>query len=45
MRMDQLPFTEFTEKTLEDCQKWRDENYERNTKIMNRHMQSQARNK
>ena len=45
MRMDQLPYTEFSDKTLENCQKWRDENYERNTKIMNRNIQSQAHNK
>jgi len=31
MSMDLLPFTEFSEKTLVACQKWRDENYERNT--------------
>ncbi|VVB62796.1 Uncharacterised protein [uncultured archaeon] len=45
MRMDLLPLTEFSKKNLEDCQKWRDENYERNTKKMNRPMQSQAHNK
>ena len=28
MRMDLFPLTEFSKKNLEDCQKWRDENYE-----------------
>jgi hypothetical protein len=45
MSMDLLPFTEFSEKTLVACQKWRDENYERNTEKKNRHMQNQAHNK
>ena len=35
MSMDLLPLTEFSKKNLEDCQKWRDENYERNTKKVN----------
>ena len=42
MRMDLFPLTEFSKKNLEDCQKWRDENYERNTKRMNRHIRSQS---
>lgn len=45
MRIDQLPYTEFSDKTLENCQKWRDENYERNMKRMNRDIQSQVHNK
>jgi hypothetical protein len=45
MRMDLFPLTELSKKNLEDCQKWRDENYERNTKKVNRSMQSQAHNK
>ena len=39
MRMDLFPLTEFSKKNLEDCQKWRDENYERNTKRMSRHIE------
>jgi hypothetical protein len=32
MSINQFQLTEFSLKTLEECQKWRDENYERNTK-------------
>ena len=42
MRMDLFPLTEFSKKNLEDCQKWRDENYERNTKRLSRHIRSQS---
>jgi hypothetical protein len=45
MRTDVFQFTEFSKKMLEDCQKWRDENYERNIKKMNRSMQSRVHNK
>jgi len=42
MSINQFQFTEFSKKVLEDCQKWRDENYERNTKKVNTPLQSQA---
>jgi hypothetical protein len=45
MKMDVFPFTGFSDKMLADCQKWRDENYERNTKKMNRPMQNQVQDK
>jgi hypothetical protein len=35
MIMDQFSFTKFSKKMLEECQKLRDENYERNTKKAN----------
>jgi hypothetical protein len=35
VRINQFHYTESSEKVLEECQKWRDENYERNTKKVN----------
>lgn len=45
MSMDQFPFSEFSKKTLEECQKWWDENYQRNTEKMNQLLQIQNQNK
>ena len=45
MSINQFQLTEFSIKVLEECQKWRDENYERNTQKMNRFLQSQDHDK
>ena len=45
MRIDLFPLSEFSKKNLEDCQKWRDENYERNTKKMNPPLQNPIQDK
>jgi hypothetical protein len=42
--MDPFPFTEYSRKTLAECKKWRDENYERNTKKVKSPSQNQAQN-
>jgi hypothetical protein len=41
MSKDPFPFSEFAKRTLEECQIWRDENYERNSQKMNHSLHSQ----